>query len=342
MANISKINFTSNQYYSNNIKKTRNSNSQNKRCAQFYTIDSRFDDEFIRRTDLKSRKKQKSNHLVPKSLMILAASLGISTVAPKAIAFISGNNEAAVISAEGAQMTDLDYILEPEMSQMSQEDYCEFIKYAMSEQDSNVNIEDEPVAAVNAPEDNGYALEAEKLLNDILEKDEFSSEHLENLKKSFNYELSEIEILSNLVYLCDSEQWGNNCIDPLTFYAQLCQESDCKSDALGDYSKSKDEYLALGFGQFHKCAVDEVNKQIEAGTYGDYCYNQGEEYTLEDRKDPEKALEMMILLLRYDASKTDSTEAMLAMYNRGHKGGINTMDGKEYVRKVYGRIGKEY
>ena len=47
---------------------------------------------------------------------------------------------------------------------------------------------------------------------------------------------------------------------------------------------------------------------------------------------------MMALLLRYDASKTDDENGMLAMYNQGNKNGINTKDGQNYVAAVLGRI----
>lgn len=183
---------------------------------------------------------------------------------------------------------------------------------------------------------NDYYSSSEELLNDIYSKDESASEHLSSLSNALN--MSESEVSRYLINLSQSEQFGNGCINPLTFYAQICQESNCNPNVEGDYSKKQGKYLALGFGQFHTCAVDEVNRQIKNGTYGDYTYNNGEDYTYEDRSNPKKSLEMMALLLRYDASKTDDENGMLAMYNQGNKNGINTKDGQNYVAAVLGRI----
>ena len=133
--------------------------------------------------------------------------------------------------------------------------------------------------------------------------------------------MSQEETMDYLTELCESEEWGNGCIDPVTLCAQIRQESGYNATIVGDSG------LAVGLGQFHECAVEEVNNQY------------GTNYTSADRSDPNKALEMMVLLLKYDYSKTGSTDAMLAMYNQGNPNGINTSGGQNYVSAVYSRLG---
>lgn len=133
--------------------------------------------------------------------------------------------------------------------------------------------------------------------------------------------MSENEAADYLANLCDAPEWGNGCISPSLLLAQICQESGFNPTVVGDSGK------ALGLGQFHTEAVAEVNNQY------------GTSYTNEDRANPTKALEMMVLLLKYDYSKTGDEYAMLAMYNQGHAGGINSAGGQKYVRDVLSRIG---
>lgn len=128
------------------------------------------------------------------------------------------------------------------------------------------------------------------------------------------------DTMAYLTDLCESEEWGNGCIDPVTLCAQIRQESGYNASIVGDSG------LALGLGQFHECAVQEVNNQY------------GTSYTSSDRSNPTKALEMMVLLLRYDYKCTGSTDGMLAMYNQGNANGINTSGGKSYVNAVYSRL----
>ena len=133
--------------------------------------------------------------------------------------------------------------------------------------------------------------------------------------------MSKEETAAYLSNLCTAEEWGNGCIDPVLLTAQICQESGFDADIYGDSG------LALGLGQFHECAVDEVNNQY------------GTNYTYADRANPTKALEMMVLLLKYDHKRTNGdTDAMLAMYNQGNPNGINTSAGQNYVKHVKSRI----
>jgi len=178
---------------------------------------------------------------------------------------------------------------------------------------------------------------AESLTKAIYEADDEAEIHMSRLCSALD--MTEDEVSAYLINLTQSEQYGNGCINPLVFYAQICQESGCISDAKGDKSKTTGEYKAVGLGQFHTIAVDQVNNMIESGKYGDYTYNDGEKYTYADRTDPQKALEMMVLLLRYDASQTDDENGMLAMYNQGNSNGIETTDGKNYVKAVFSQIG---
>ena len=129
------------------------------------------------------------------------------------------------------------------------------------------------------------------------------------------------EVGEYLTELCESPDFGNGCITPTLLFAQMYQESGFNPTIVGDGG------AALGLGQFHKVAVDEVNNQ----------YNTN--YTYEDRANPKKAIEMMTLLLRYDYKCTGSTEGMLAMYNQGHPDAINEPKGQAYVRHVYEKIG---
>ena len=121
-------------------------------------------------------------------------------------------------------------------------------------------------------------------------------------------------------YLCEAPQWGNGCIDPIIFLADITQESSCDSKNIGDSGN------AVGFGQFHTVAVDQVNKIYDTN------------YTYSDRANPKKALEMMSLYLRYCRANTNSTEEMLAMYNQGFPKAINTQDGRKYVNDVYSNL----
>ena len=134
--------------------------------------------------------------------------------------------------------------------------------------------------------------------------------------------MSREETAAYLTNLCESEEWAAGCIDPVTLCAQIRQESGYVADIVGDGG------LAVGLGQFHECAVEEVNNQY------------GTNYTSADRSDPYKALEMMALLLKYDYSKTGDTNSMLAMYNQGNPNGINTSGGQNYVRAVMSRINR--
>lgn len=123
-----------------------------------------------------------------------------------------------------------------------------------------------------------------------------------------------------LTQLCQSEKCANGCIEPSLFYAQIFRESGFDPDVIGDNG------AAIGLSQFHKCAVDEVNRQFDTN------------YTYQDRYDPIKSLEMMSLLLNYDYETTKSTYGMLAMYNQGHPA-LDEPDGIAYVQNVLAQIG---
>lgn len=132
--------------------------------------------------------------------------------------------------------------------------------------------------------------------------------------------MTEEETADYLTQLCESKNWANGVTYPSLLLAQISKESKFNPEAIGDGG------LALGLGQFHTCAVDEVNNRFNTN------------YTYNDRKDPHKALEMMALLLRYDYSQTQSTYGMLAMYNQGHPS-LDTIEGQSYVKNVLGEIG---
>lgn len=308
---ISKINFTSSNY----IDVPSWVNDKNKPKARTYTL--RYNsrplqyDEFEISNKPRSRKKQKTYSKARVIALLMAA--GLLSQTPKLNNFFDNKSDIVTVEDDSKNENNPVICIETEAPE-------EISKEAIEETiESKENIQ------------------AARLLDNIKNSDIHAPERLEKLTNALN--LDELEVADFLIHLCESEKWGNNCIDPLLFYAQICQESNAEFDALGDYSKRTGEYLAFGYGQFHECAVDEVNNQIEKGFFGEYLYNNGQKYTYEDRINPKKALEMMILLLRYDASKTDSKDAMLAMYNQGHKNGINTQQGQEYVDAVYSQIG---
>lgn len=132
--------------------------------------------------------------------------------------------------------------------------------------------------------------------------------------------LNKKEMAKKLIYLCEDEEWGKNYVDPILLCAQMYQESSYQANQVGDNGE------AIGLGQIHKCAVDDVNRVFDTN------------YKYSDRSNPEKALEMMILYSRYCHVQAGSTNGMLAMYNAGHKDAIEHQYGKEYVKKVYSRI----
>ncbi len=152
--------------------------------------------------------------------------------------------------------------------------------------------------------------------------DELSALGMDLSKLSNELGMSQEETAAYLTELCESEEWAGGCIEPIVLYGQIMQESGFDADILGDSG------AALGLGQFHKCAVDEVNNRY------------GTNYTYEDRSNPKKALEMMALLLKYDYSCTGSQNGMLAMYNQGHASAINESGGQAYVKHVLARIGR--
>lgn len=131
--------------------------------------------------------------------------------------------------------------------------------------------------------------------------------------------MSENQMADYLVELCKTR--GGGLIDPTVLFAQICQESGGRADVVGDNG------AALGLGQFHTEAVQEVNNQY------------GTSYTAQDRANPQKALEMMTLLLRYDYNSTGSLQGALAMYNQGHAGALNTAGGQQYVSDVMRHLG---
>lgn len=326
---ISKINFTS-QRKEIDIPQWVNRNQAQKRE---YAKTARIQQYDTYTPSKKSRKKHKNN--LQKRLLLLATVAGVSGfAAPKVINNHQTNHSEIVLDDNTTNDNEITI-------KITQDDNdTDYKQPSKSCKDNEVVfLENEIIENLNQIDDYDKKLEikAVELLETIKEKDKEADFHLENLRNSFNQ--SDIENLKFLIHLAQSPTWGNDCIDPLLFYAQICQESDCDSNALGDFSKRKQEYLARGFGQFHECAVDEVNEQIEKGTFSDFLYNNGEKYSYDDRTDPKKALEMMILLLRYDAQCTNSTDEMLAMYNRGHKNGFREEEGKNYVDKVYNRIG---
>lgn len=169
-----------------------------------------------------------------------------------------------------------------------------------------------------AQKENSYNGDASKWLAELEAAGGDAWNDFDKLCSTLN--MSREETMEYLTNLCESEEWGNGVIDPVTLCAQIRQESGYNASVVGDSG------LALGLGQFHECAVQEVNNQY------------GTSYTSADRSNPNKALEMMVLLLKYDYSKTGSTEGMLAMYNQGNANGINTSGGQSYVNAVYSRL----
>lgn len=172
-----------------------------------------------------------------------------------------------------------------------------------------------------------------QLLDDIKNKCENADEFLKNATQTFD--MSEEELTEYITEMCNSPQFGNGCIEPIQYFALLAQESEFKN-VEGDNGR------AVGLGQIHEPAVEEVNYQIENNLYEDYDYNNSKTYEASDRWDAKKNVEISLLYLRYCASKTDSTEAMIAMYNTGIPDGIYTTKGFEYVNNVLGKIGKSY
>ncbi len=132
--------------------------------------------------------------------------------------------------------------------------------------------------------------------------------------------MDEKEVTDLLTEMSTSEKWGNGCVTPELLFAQICNESGCDIDAVGDNG------AAVGLGQFHECAVDEVNNQF------------GTHYTYEDRKDPVKALEMMALLLRYDYTSTGNST--IGMYTKYASGNTRNMSiGEGYYERIQKKIG---
>lgn len=131
--------------------------------------------------------------------------------------------------------------------------------------------------------------------------------------------MNEKEVADYLTELSNSEQWANGCVSPIMLFAQICNESGCYADAVGDNG------AALGLGQFHECAVDEVNNQF------------GTNYTYADRANPKKALEMMSLLLKYDYNSSGSTVGMYTKYASGNTKNLNI--GETYISHLKAKIG---
>lgn len=187
------------------------------------------------------------------------------------------------------------------------------------------------------PSENGVGrydiLECDELLNDIKTKCEDGDVFLKNATQTFG--MTEDELTEYITEMCNSPQYGNGCIEPLQYFALLAEESKFQN-VEGDNGK------AVGLGQIHEPAVQEVNYQIENNLYEDYNYNNSQTYEAIDRWDAKKNVEISLLYLRYCASKTDSTEAMIAMYNTGIPDGIYTNKGFEYVNNVLGKIGESY
>lgn len=161
-------------------------------------------------------------------------------------------------------------------------------------------------------------IKAQDMLDSLAEVGGYAWDEFDILCKQFN--LSDLEMASKLTYMCESEYWGNGCITPVVLCAQMYLESSYIADEIGDGG------AAVGLGQVHKCAVDDINRIFDTN------------YTYEDRSDPQKGLEMMILYDRICYKQTHDTGAMLAMYNAGHKDAINHEYGKNYVKNVYKQI----
>lgn len=205
--------------------------------------------------------------------------------------------------------------------------------------DENSDVKDTNDTKKTAmPSENGVGRfdiipESKQLLTDIKNKCENADEFLKNATQTFD--MSEEELTEYIAEMCNSPQFGNGCIDPIQYFALLAQESEFKN-VEGDNGK------AVGLGQIHEPAVEEVNYQIENNLYDNYDYNNSKTYEASDRWDAKKNVEISLLYLRYCASKTDSTEAMIAMYNTGIPDGIYTNKGFEYVNNVLGKIGESY
>lgn len=302
--NVSKINFTSRKEL--DVPSWVNRTPEEKRIYQ-NRINNQ--DEFV---TSKSRKKQKTTNLAMLKLLTALAVLGITSCSIK----VNTGNSNKEIPLETIVETTQSVPL-PTFE----------IPVQIDETEASLPVYDE------------MQEKAQNLLDEIKIADEYSDIRLEKMQEALG--MDSIDVAKLLIEMCESPIWGNGCIEPLLFYAQIAQESNCEFDKLGDYNKKTGIYDALGYGQFHKCAVDEVNNQIECGRYEDYLYNDGEKYTYEDRKDPKKALEMMSLYLRYIDDRTNSTDAMLAMYNGGSKNFIKTSKGQEYVRNIYKQIDGE-
>lgn len=129
------------------------------------------------------------------------------------------------------------------------------------------------------------------------------------------------EAAAYITELCESEEWGNGCIDPVIFCAQLCQESGYRADAVGDGGN------AVGLGQLWEIAVKEVNRVF------------GTNYSASDRNDAKKNLEIAILFLKEGYEATGTTEGMLGMYNQGTADKAYNSAAKSYVAAVMSRLG---
>lgn len=135
-----------------------------------------------------------------------------------------------------------------------------------------------------------------------------------------NLKMDRVEATAYLSNICNDENFGNGCVDPVILCALLMQESEYIVNRPGPQGG------AQGMGQLHKCAVDEVNRIFKTN------------YAYEDRHDPFKTIEIVTLYLRHCFNRTGYQDAMLAMYNQGPKTAIKTDAGKAYVRAVYGRL----
>ncbi len=132
--------------------------------------------------------------------------------------------------------------------------------------------------------------------------------------------MDEKEVADYLTELSTSEQWADGCVSPIMLFAQICNESGCYADIYGD------DGAALGLGQFHECAVDEVNNQF------------GTHYTYADRSNPIKALEMMSLLLKYHYKSSGNSE--VGMYTKYASGNLRNLNiGERYIENLKAKIG---
>jgi len=178
---------------------------------------------------------------------------------------------------------------------------------------------------------------AQNLYDDIYKLDQFADTRIENLVESFG--MPKEEIMEYIVQMCIDPKFGNNCVEPILFYALLAGESNCISTQKGDLNKSTGEYRAWGFGQTHKITVDEVNNRIKMGSFGKHTYNNGKPYTYEDRLDAKKNIEITLLFLRHCHKLAKGcTDTMLATYNTGNPSGVNTVKGQNYIAHIYSQI----